>query len=246
MLRTWLFFPSDILLALAALLLFGVLSYASGKIDFSGTLSGILIGICLFLGGSWVGLFLMLVFFVLGTLASSWKKKQKQQMNLAQESGGKRSAKHAFSNAGIAALMGLLAWRFPESKWIFLSGLAGCFSSALGDTLSSELGNLYGRRFFDLQTFGTGRRGEDGVISLEGSLLGWTGSLLIGLVAAWGWNQPSLWIIVGLAGIIGNLSDSLLGAFLQRKGLLNNDSTNFFSTVLAAISALLMALLSTF
>jgi hypothetical protein len=34
-----------------------------------------------------------------------------------------------------------------------------------------------------------------------------------------------------MAGVSGNLLDSLLGATLQRRGILNNDTVNFSNTV---------------
>ncbi len=45
-----------------------------------------------------------------------------------------------------------------------------------------------------------------------------------------------------LGGIAGLLFDSLLGATLERKGLLGNDLVNFFSTVFAGVTALCLAL----
>jgi uncharacterized membrane protein len=39
---------------------------------------------------------------------------------------------------------------------------------------------------------------------------------------------------VALAGFVGMLFDSLLGATLQRPGRLGNDAVNFLSTVFAA------------
>jgi uncharacterized membrane protein len=39
------------------------------------------------------------------------------------------------------------------------------------------------------------------------------------------------------AALIGMLADSFLGAWLERRHLLNNDAVNFLSTLLAAASA---------
>jgi uncharacterized membrane protein len=41
------------------------------------------------------------------------------------------------------------------------------------------------------------------------------------------------------AGLLGFAMDSVLGATLERRGLLNNDAVNFSSTLTAALFALL-------
>ena len=114
--------------------------------------------------------------------------------------------------------------------------LAAAFSSATADTVSSELGSVYGRKFYDVLSFKKGRCGADGVISVEGLLFGMAGSLLIAFVYAAcinGWNGDCFLIII--AGTAGNLADSYLGATLERKGIIGNDAVNFLNTVIAAL-----------
>jgi uncharacterized membrane protein len=45
----------------------------------------------------------------------------------------------------------------------------------------------------------------------------------------------------GVAGIFGNLCDSILGASLERKQFIGNNTVNFLNTLFAAIFALLMS-----
>lgn len=118
--------------------------------------------------------------------------------------------------------------------------LVAAFASATADTLSSELGNVYGRRFYTILTLKPGTRGENGVVSLEGTLLGIAGSCIIAALygMGFGWTIILVWIIV--AGLIGNLTDSLLGATLEQKHYLTNDAVNFLNTLIAALAAGLM------
>jgi uncharacterized membrane protein len=44
-----------------------------------------------------------------------------------------------------------------------------------------------------------------------------------------------------MAAVLGMIADSYLGASLQRRGILNNDSVNFLSTLLSAVVAFVIA-----
>jgi uncharacterized protein (TIGR00297 family) len=118
--------------------------------------------------------------------------------------------------------------------------LAASFSSALSDTLSSELGNVYGKTYYNILSLKHDTRGLNGVISLEGSLCGLGGSILIaGIYLAFVGSELNFWIII-IAGTIGNLADSVLGASVERKHIIGNNAVNFINTAIAAIAAALL------
>ena len=110
----------------------------------------------------------------------------------------------------------------------------------MADTVSSELGIIYGSRFYNILNFKKSQRGLNGVVSLEGTLLGVAGSSLIALVysTVYGWSLLAVAIV--FAGTAGNLVDSVLGATLERKGYLNNDRVNFLNTCVAAFTVCLL------
>jgi uncharacterized protein (TIGR00297 family) len=121
--------------------------------------------------------------------------------------------------------------------------MAAAFASATADTLSSELGNVCGSRYYNILSFRKDMRGLNGVISLEGTLCGVAGSLLIALIfsAGFGWSIR-VTAIITLAGTIGNIFDSLLGATFERRHWIGNDAVNFLNTAIAALSVLLLRL----
>jgi uncharacterized protein (TIGR00297 family) len=223
--------------------------------------TGAVCGCAVYLGDGYRGLLLLALFFVLGTAATAWKKKEKLGVAAYQST---RRTSQVIANGGVAAIAGLLAFFFPASRQLFSLMLAASLSSATADTLSSELGMVYGRRFFNILTLKADEGGLDGVISLEGLLFGVIGSALIAAVfvtfpappasyffvpAPHSQASPVLsnartvlsnghaFLILVVAGTVGNLADSVLGALLERRGLLNNDQVNFLNTLIAAACA---------
>jgi uncharacterized protein (TIGR00297 family) len=147
------------------------------------------------------------------------------------------------ANAGVAAICGMLVLMCTKFAGLLLLMMAASFASATADTLSSELGTIYGKRFFNIVTLKPDQRGLDGVISLEGTLIGIAGSCIIAVIYAIGfeWDLNVVWIII--AGTTGNLTDSLLGALLERKHYIDNNAVNFLNTLMAALVVLLIKLI---
>jgi uncharacterized protein (TIGR00297 family) len=230
--------PTDFWLVFAILIIGMIMSVAAGKLTISGALTGGLLGGGIFLGGGYPGLAMLGIFFILGSAATSWKLKTKQSLGLAEINKGRRTASQAFANAGVAAAMGILAWVYPPQAPVFRLMLAAAFAAAIADTLSSELGNVYGRRFYNILTLQKDTRGLNGVISLEGTCFGLIGSILIAVLygTSYGWTMQVYWVIV--AGTAGNLFDSFLGATLEQRGYLPNDAVNFLNTLLGALVGL--------
>lgn len=209
------------------------------KLTVEGAVTGGVIGLLVFVGAGFAGLAMLSAFFLVGTLATSWKRRQKAVAGMAQEKDGQRKLGQVLANGGIAGLLGLLSLLFPEHKSVFAFLMAGAFSSAMADTVSSELGTIYGKRFYNIITFQRDRKGLDGVVSLEGTVVGIIGSSLIAVIYSlgFGWSERFVWIV--LAGTIGNITDSVLGATLERKGVIGNNMVNALNTGVGALFLLL-------
>ena len=209
------------------------------KLTFPAALLAGLIGICVYLGAAEDGIIILFAFFIIGVLATSYQKAVKLTIH-HQTPDGPRDAGQVFANGGTAAILGFLAFIDPTHSSMYQIMLAGSLASALADTLSSELGMVYGRRFYNILTFMRDEKGLDGVVSLEGTLIGAAGAILIGLLFA---GISLLAVVIATAGILGNLTDSILGATLERKRYINNNVVNFMNTAFAALVALVFLLM---
>jgi uncharacterized protein (TIGR00297 family) len=216
-----------------AIIAIAVICVKTGKLTIPAAALAALMAMLIALGASYGGLVLLGTFFILGVKATSHKKQLKTAA--ADPHPQQRTAGQVFANGGVAGIMALLAILYPAHTSICVLMLAASLASATADTLSSELGMVYGRYFYNILTFKKEPKGLDGVISLEGTLLGAAGALLIAVVygAFFGFNSGVL--AVWIAGVVGNVIDSLLGATLERKRYIGNDAVNFLNTLLAAL-----------
>ena len=231
----------DYWLLLLILLSVMTASVLAKKLTISASLMGGVIGFFVYAGAGFTGIAMMAAFFILGTASTSWGIKTKVEKKIAEENSGKRKWSQVVANAGVAAMIGILVYFLPERAMLLRLMMAASFSSATADTLSSELGNVYGKRFYNILSFQKDERGLDGVVSFEGTGAGICGSFVIALifVIGFGWNVCFCFIII-VSGTIGNLSDSLLGAAFERKGYLKNDAVNFINTFVATVVAFLL------
>jgi uncharacterized protein (TIGR00297 family) len=217
------------------------LSVKAKKLTLPAALTAALLGVCLYMGAGYYGILMAATLFLLSALATSNKTGIKEALGVAEKNNGQRTAAQVLANVGTAGLMGLLCFFYPVKIDLFRLMMAASLASAAADTISSEMGTVYGKRFCNIISLKKDQKGLDGVISLEGTAFGLASSIIIAAVYAFsfGLNLCFLWIVI--AGTIGNLADSVLGATLERKHYLGNNAVNFLNTFIAAVVAMLLS-----
>lgn len=202
-----------VLLGLLLSGLIGFVGYRRGALTRSGWLGAVLTGTLVFgFGGLDAGL-LLIAFFVSSSLLTRYQAARKQAVADVFAKTGRRDLGQALAN-GLIASLGAVFYGLTANP-IGYAALVGSLAAANADTWATELGVL-ARKPPRLIT--TGRRvpaGTSGGITPIGLLAALVGAGVIGLFAAL-FRSDARWIMVALiAGLIGSLVDSLLGATLQ-------------------------------
>jgi uncharacterized protein (TIGR00297 family) len=220
-----------------------IAAYAARGVDRSGALCGWCLGVALYAFSGWRGFSLLLLFFVLGTACTKIGYAKKALLGIAQEKGGRRGAKNAIANTGAGVLFAFLAVATPYHT-LFALALVAAFATAAADTVSSEIGQAYGRTTYLVTSFKRVPAGTEGAVSLEGTLAGIAASTVPAAFAAavslitW----PGAAIVVA-AAFVGSTLESYLGATLQRTNAIDNEVVNFANTLAGGLAAMGLSLL---
>jgi uncharacterized protein (TIGR00297 family) len=205
----------------------------------SGALAGALVSFTMYASAG-PGAFAALVsVFIIAIATTRIGYSRKQALGAAESRQG-RSASQILANTAIAALSCILFAVCRNA--IFLMAACAAMAEAAADTTSSEIGEAASGRARLITTFELVPAGTDGGITLSGTLAGAVAAFVVsfGCVLAHLIPLAALWI-PSLAGFFGMLLDSILGAVLERRQLLNNDTVNLLGTFSAALIALLLA-----
>lgn len=206
------------------------------KLTVAGAFAGAAIAAIIYYSTGLPGLTMLAAFFILGIVTTSLKKEAKQHITSEH---GPRTAWQVLANGGLAAFVCLLSWLFPGmSEWSPLL-LAAIFSAAAADTVSSETGNAFGKRYYHILNGRPGVRGANGVVSFKGSFFGLLASGIVAIVYGVWYNDFSYTPQIMIAGTIGNFADSCLG-LLENSGYLNNNMVNFLNTLVALLTMLVL------
>jgi uncharacterized protein (TIGR00297 family) len=185
----------------------------------------------------------MIAFFVIGTTATKLGYRVKAARGIAQEKGGARGWRHALANGGVPAFLALAAAMAPPPLRDLLAlAYEAAVATAAADTCSSEVGKAYGRRTFLITTLRPVAPGTEGAVSLEGTLGGFAGALLVGatgvLAGLFGGDAA---LLVAVAGLLGSLAESVIGTVATRRGWMDDHLLNATNTAIGALAVVLIA-----
>lgn len=251
------------------------------SLDYSGAIGALLVGIILTVA-NFSFFSALLTFFVSSSKLTKWKAEAKKRLDAEYQEGGQRNWLQVFCNGGIPTEIALLymiengpgeiAINFSKqytASWMCLS-LLGALACSSGDTWASEVGSVASKRQPRLiTTWEKVPIGTNGGVTFVGLIASILGGTVVGLaylltqfmfVEDLGLSPPQ-WPIVlygAVAGFLGSILDSYLGATMQYSGfdedsgmvinhitpnakhisgkpILDNNAVNLFSTILIAL-----------
>jgi uncharacterized protein (TIGR00297 family) len=221
---------------------FAALAWRLRQVTLSGAVVGFFLGAAVYMGFGYKSFLLLLAFFVLASAATRLGYSAKLTRGVAERRRGARSWREALGNVLPAAWFSVLVITTPYQA-ASLMALVAALAEAAGDTVASEMGKWLSSEAWLITSLKRVPAGEDGGVSLVGTAAGIGASASIvalgyGLSLVRGWHVA----VVLLAAVAGNLADSILGATLERRGLVSNAIVNFAGTSLAGALALAFAL----
>ncbi|MFD2117306.1 DUF92 domain-containing protein [Paenibacillus yanchengensis] len=204
-------------------LLFGVVggglaaaaAYRIRALSISGAWAAFVMGASFVLFGEPIWIALLLSFFISSSFWSVWKKKNRTKAAAEQkyEKTGRRDAGQVWANGGIGLIFCILAAIWSHPFWLY--GYIGVMAAVTADTWATELGALSRSKPRSIVTGKRVEPGTSGGITILGSVAAFSGAAFIAVVAyIW---LPSIWLVIfaALAGFIGAMVDSYLGATVQ-------------------------------
>lgn len=190
------------------------------------------------LGGA--GWALCVIYLICGVSVTKVGKAEKEALGIAEGRGGMRGPENLWGSAAAGALCALAAPHFPMSAMTLQVGYVASLATKLSDTCASEIGKAYGRTTYLITTLRPVPKGTEGAVSLEGTLAGVVGSVIIALA---GWQLrlcgPLGAALSVLAAFVATTCESLIGATVQGKvKWLTNELVNFINTAIGAAVAI--------
>jgi uncharacterized protein (TIGR00297 family) len=170
--------------------------------------------------------------FAVTWLATRWGYAVKQQRGTAEPCEG-RNARQVLANLGVAA--GCAAFYMWGTYRVWLVALVAALAEAAADTASSEVGQATSDTAVLITSWKRVPAGTDGGVSGAGTGAGIAAAAIIGIVSMLtGLVSRRGFCVVLVAGTAGMVMDSLLGAWLERRGVVSNDAVNWCGTASAA------------
>ncbi len=216
------------------------------------------VGFVIGIFGDVLWLFLLLIFLLSSFIATKYRFDQKKAIGAQEGLQGERRYSNVFANGLAPAVLAIIGFiglpQLPKDLvgLLFVSAIA----VAAADTLASEIGVLSSETYL-ITTFERVRPGTNGGISLLGqgaallaaiytALMSWL--LLAMIPSAMGEPvtfppEPGLLLIPIVVGFVGCQIDSLVGATIERRGLISKKANNLLTTSLGALMALVLFVL---
>ena len=225
--------------ALVVTISFAFIARLLRGVTYSGAIAGGVVCYLLYLGAGPGGIATLLAVFVVTWLGTRFRRGRKQALGTAEKYEG-RNAAQVLANLAVAACCAALFALVGVPALLIAASAA--LSEAAADTVSSEVGQVGAATARLITTFEPVPAGTDGGVTFLGSIAGLLAAAIVSLVASVSGVLPSRMFLVSVgAAMAGMFADSLLGAVMERRKLLNNEAVNLLGTMVAGLLGSILA-----
>jgi uncharacterized protein (TIGR00297 family) len=202
-------------------------AYRRRSLSRSGAIGALLVGTLTFGIGGLTWAMVVVAFFVSSSVLTHYHADTKRHGAIDLAKGGPRDFAQVVANGGVAVGLAVLQWSLPSASHLIFAAFIGAMATVTADTWATEIGMLSQTPPRLITNGQVARAGESGGVTLLGCVASATGALCIGSVAAlgelivswWGGGTPPMGLglpcVAFVAGLIGSVSDSWLGATAQ-------------------------------
>ncbi|MGH9523364.1 MAG: DUF92 domain-containing protein [Terriglobales bacterium] len=229
---------------------FALLGWAVGGVTAGGAIAGFVVAFLLFYGIGPAAFAVLFAVFVITWITTRLGRVRKHRLGIAERRRGRRSAGQVLANIGVSgsfAVLVLLQSTVPHLSPILryvglcIAAAIASLAEAAADTVSSEGGEAFSDTALLIPRFRRVPAGTDGAVTALGTAAAIAAAALIGSLAALlHLLPPGAAAFAALCGFLGSAIDTVLGATLERRGLVGNNAVNFASTLAAALLAIAM------
>lgn len=240
--QSWQIAIPQLVPAIGLLMAFALLARGLRAVTTGAALTGSLLTFILFLAAGPAALVPVILVFLLTLITTRIGRSKKERLGIAGSSNERchgRGPLQILANLGVAAICAAPLIFTAHAAYILLAAASAALAEAAGDTVSSELGQIFGGTPRLITTWRKIAPGQDGGITIAGTILSLCAILLVCASSEWAnLLLPRFYWSIASAAFLGTLVDSLLGATLERPGRLGNNSVNFSSSAFSAALAI--------
>lgn len=231
--------PLTIALIVAISLILSAIAWKTGMLTYDGAIAAFIVLAAIGLMGHFYWVLMLVLFAAIGFLATKVAFSEKKDGGIQEGNDGERGWKNILGVALATVIVAILNFAFPGHYDAMAVAYIATVAVAASDTVASEIG-VKDPKVWLITTFKRVKAGDNGGVSLFGSAISLAASLAISLL---GWiilfqDLSWLFLIPALAGMFGNLLDSVLGATVEDRYIskfTNNFITGICGGALAAI-----------
>ena len=196
-------------------LIISILSFRLKFLTLNGSLTQFILGSLIFGLGGLKWSVPIIVFFFLSSILSKLRRRLNPNVETYFEKSGTRDMFQVLANGGIGGILIIMS-RFYHSELLY-EVYVSYLAAFCADTWATELGTIKKMKTVNILNFKPVEQGVSGGVSITGMMGTVLGAFIIPL-SSLSWISKNIFIfllIVTVAGIIGSLVDSMLGALVQ-------------------------------